>query len=272
MSVPPSFRAIAHAWRFLLRQPALLRSCVWLLFLPFLALETLDALPGASRPDIAAIILVLSLAFGIMTYWGIACVLVVGRRMLQAKAGRLRTSFRAVQVQARSLIVPLLLTDILRMCLTILWAAPLIAIVFVAMMFISDTAISMVSLMQSYPWIPVLLLVTAVPPLLYFMETLLAPMVIAYEKTGFRPALARSRQLTRAHRLRTVGVFVLFSAVCALPSVLVRITFTLIDTSSGLYALSMIVTAGLDALGTTILLLSFTQYYKAIRGTTKAND
>lgn len=267
-----SLRAIADAWTFLLRQPALARGCAWLLFLPFLAMELLESVPLPDRPEYAAVFVVLQLGLVILTYWGVACVLTVGRRLLQAKAGRTRTSFKAVQFQARGLVVPLLLTDLLRLCVAALWALPLVALAIAAATFADERGVTLLAFARMFPWVPLLAILLVVPPLLFLVRTTLAPMVVAYEKTGFRPALKRSAQLVSGRLGTTIGVLALFGIILVLPSILVRLLFLAAGPGPMLTVAMPVAIAILDALGAALWLLAFTQYYKALGGTSKAND
>ncbi len=265
-------RPIADAWSFLWRQPALVRGCVWLLFMPFAAMKMMEFLPAFDRPEFMAVSVVVQLALLLLTYWGVACVLTVGRRMLQAKSGRTRTSFKAVQFQARGLVVPLFLTDLLRFCIAVLWALPLIALVIVAATFADARDVTLMTFAQIFPWIPLLAILLALPPLHFLIRTTLSPMVVAYEKTGFRPALKRSAQLIRGHLGRTIATIVLFAIILVVPSIVVGMLFDRFASGLTLLVAMPIIVAALDTLGAALWLLGFTQYYKALGGKSKVQE
>lgn len=159
---------IAEAWGFLRKQPVLFTIAFWLLFLPMTALTPLSRYTQFTQeqtlsPESTQLSLLASLAslvLGIVMIWGICSVLVVGRRLLATKAGKHRTSFTAVCTQARPLVIPLLLTSLLRSIIMVLWTMLLI-----------------------------------VPGIIYGVRTSLTAPIVANEGVAYSDALRKSRTL-----------------------------------------------------------------------------
>ena len=271
----PVLRFVGTAWAFSRRQPALQRSNIALVYLPVLAMRLLDGWSGVDRPEQAAVLVVLYLACFALLTWGIACTLLVGKRLLQAKAGRLRTSFKAVRTRAKALIVPLILTDILRGCIAALWSLPAILLAFVALTVLDLPAIQAAPLADGTPFLYLagvcfLLLL----PAWYLVRTTLAPHVVAYEKLAFRQALARSAQLTAPRMGRTLGVTALL-ALFWLPGSVVEVLFArfrdpVVSPAFGFFAQAA-VSSAFDTLALVTWLLVLTQFYKALGGKAKAS-
>lgn len=157
------FALIAGSWAFLQTQPALRSVRLLLVFVPLLGMTIVQRL---TLPY--PLVLLLSCALSILLLWGNASVLMVGKRMMQKKAGRARTSFKAVRNQSSALIVSLLLTSLLRTILTGL-----------------------------------LLLVFIVPGIFYATRTALFSVALL-EKNSIRASLQASNRMVRG---KTVSVF-----------------------------------------------------------------
>ncbi len=123
---------------------------------------------GVAMPELAALIVIIcvQIALSIITVWGIACVLLVGRKLVQSRAGRTRSSFGAVRREAAGYVARLFLTGILRDCITILWGLLLI-----------------------------------VPGVIYAIRTAFYSVIIIDEETAYRDALKRSRAIVDGHTL-----------------------------------------------------------------------
>lgn len=264
-----AFRFIAGGWTFFWRQPALQRSTILLVFVPLLAMEFLDRPFDVAHPQQLAVLVVLHIAMIILLTWGIACTLTVGRRMLQAKSGRLRTSFNAVQGQARGLIIPLLLTDILRGCITLLWGVPLAALVIIAGMLADEQNVTFVAFVRMYPWLIVLAILGVLPPVLYAIQTILTPFVVAYEKVAFRLALARSRQLVRGRLPQTTVIIVLLGLLW-IPGIVLKEAIVTFAEPLVAFFVGPVVSAFFGTFALVLWLLGVTQYYKALGGKAKA--
>ncbi len=119
--------------------------------------------------------------------WGQACVLVAGKN---------RRSFRSLLRAARPLIIPLLLTSLLRQCFMLLWGLLLIF-----------------------------------PGIIYGIRTTLFDAVIAREGQQYRQALRRSAFIVRNNMWRTVGVVLATYLVFFLPAYLPEFLSLLLPTA-----------------------------------------
>ena len=182
--LPSPLSLLQSAWRFYRKQSVLTSVWIWLLLLPLFAntliSHEMNPVEGEYIWDkewIAPSVLAL-LILGVLILWGEACILLVGKRMLQHKAGRTRTSLRAVCRQARKYIVPLILTSILRACYTLLWS-----------------------------------LLLVIPGIIYTLRTIFFAIVVVAEGKAYRPALhssiAMMRKRTMRVLLRLIGTAIL---------------------------------------------------------------
>ena len=158
---------LSQAFRFARSQPALRSVGFWLIFLPLLAMNVLIRFADVLRQENSDMsnvlgLIVLALFAGVLLVWGTACILLIGKRLLRSGAGRSRTSFRAVTRQASGFVIPLLLTGILRGCITTLWS-----------------------------------LLLVVPGIIYNLSTIFYPVVVVCEGLSYRPALQRSNQILK---------------------------------------------------------------------------
>jgi len=137
-----SFAIIGSAWLFYKKHSALNSIWLWLLTVPlsamlitaeyssrnpyFLEIKKNGVVWGVTdmRPMIAFVLAMALLA--VIITWGVSCVLVVGKRLITSKAGRSRTSFRSVSKEAREFIIPMVITDVLRDLLTVIFGLFLI--------------------------------------------------------------------------------------------------------------------------------------------------
>jgi uncharacterized membrane protein len=129
--MPNIFSLIGEAWDFCRRQQAIMHVGFWFLFLPTVVTGFLNYLieTDSTFVDTSEMRILLILAFlilALITIWGTVCVLHIGKRLLQAKSGRTRTSFKSVRQQAKQYFIPYLLTTILMSIFTLLWTLLLI--------------------------------------------------------------------------------------------------------------------------------------------------
>lgn len=262
---------IGEAWIFASKQPALLRSGFFLVFLPMLAGEILPLPESDARPEIIAVAVVAQLALAVLVLWGSACTLTVGRRLLQAKAGRTRTSFMAVQEQARGLVIPLLLTEILRSCIAFFWALPGIAAAI--LLILGDRSAfdagDITTVLIGRPWIIGVVCLLLLLPAIYLLLTSLTPMVVAYEKISFRAALKRSRLLVKGHigELLVVQGFLWLCLI--VPAYLAYGLLTLLPPFPGSFVVAALPFCALGAAGSVLWILCLTLYYKELGGKVK---
>jgi uncharacterized membrane protein len=196
--MPSVFTLIGESWAFARKQPVLLHIGFWLLFLPMLVMNELSAYlqvaektvnTGTAGPVIFSILAILALS--VFSIWGTAAVLLTGSRLLAAKSGRSRTSFKAVRTEASAFIIPLLLTKILRGIFSALWGILLI-----------------------------------IPGILYFLNTLFYAVVIVVEGISYRAALRKSNAIMKGQRvaiyLRIIFLSILLFAPVSILSALLN--------------------------------------------------
>lgn len=223
---------IRSAWTFCREHPALLTVLFWLLFLPQ-ALRAILALGEPASPILLTaykqwnleefLSILVSILLSIVIVWGEACILLIGKRMIQSKSGRKRTSFKAVRREAIPLIVPLLLTSLLQLCLTFYRALLFIVPALLMLLFLQRSNPVLASrpstVLSLYPWSPLLLLLL-LPAVIYYVRTFLYDVALVSEDVAYRDALRRSRELTEG-KLLGVSVRLLFlTCVILLPSAL----------------------------------------------------
>lgn len=268
----PALRFAATSWTFLWRQPALLRAAALLVLLPMLVVDVLVTIRIEDTPaEEAAVVVVLLLAVFALLAWGTACTLVVGKRLLQAKAGRTRTSFNAVQTQARGFIAPLLLTGILRYCIALFWSLPAVGLGLFAMTELQITYLTSDPFEEAraYQYLAGMCLLLLLP-LAYLALTVLAPQAVVYEKLSPRQALIRSRKLLWPRAARSLAVIIVL-ALLWVPSLAVEFLIaTYVDPAIATFAAPVAI-ALLDTVALVLWTLSLTQYYKALGGKAKAS-
>jgi uncharacterized membrane protein len=166
-SIPNLFTLIGLSWDFARKQPTVLQGAFWFVFLPTFGGNLLADYQLSqqeylqNRPEILLLLMLAQVLLAMVLLWGTACILSIGKRLLQAKSGRTRSSFKIVSAQANAAFFPLLLTSILRSILTILWGLLLI-----------------------------------VPGIIYFFKTAFYPVVVVCEGLSYRPALKRCLEIS----------------------------------------------------------------------------
>jgi len=229
---------IRSSWDFFRRQPALASVAVWMFFVPMLGMDALGSLRDGDRipSDIAAEasigIVVLTVLLAVVTIWGQCCVFVAGKRMLQTKAGRTRTSFMATASQAKAFIIPFILTHILRGCLTFLWALLLI-----------------------------------VPGIVYALRTVFTPVVVVGENTAYRAALNRSKAAVKGNSWKILGTLVLLALyLYGIPMALITVaSLPLPQEQAWSYAAVYVVGDAWYAVALTLFSLCLIQMYEKYR-------
>lgn len=173
-----------------------MQCAFWFLFLPTLGANLLteyqitnvEAL--RNRSEIFIVIVLFQLLFALILVWGTAGILSIGKRMLQAKSGRTRTSMNTVNAQVKVIYFPFLLTSILRSIHVILWGLLLI-----------------------------------VPGIVYFFRTALYPVIVICEGTAYRPALKQCIDMSRG-QLGSIAMSIIgLSALTLFPAQLLAIAF-----------------------------------------------
>lgn len=197
------FSIIGQSYAFCRKQHAIAHATFWFLFLPSLATALLAdyALINKAfihqRPEINILLNLAYVAFSLMIVWGTVCVLHIGKRLLQAKSGRTRSSFKTVRTQAGPFFIPFLLTSILRSIFTMLWTLLLI-----------------------------------VPGIIYFVRTLFFPVIVICEGIAYRPALKRSQEIVRGHTMSVLLNALCLTVLTFFPAVALDLIFSHIATNA----------------------------------------
>ena len=239
------FRLVAASWAYARKHPVLFDVLLWMIVLPAAAGALMNGYwpegETVSMQQIATLGYVLGqVLVAFVTFWGSCAVLLVGRRMIRNRAGRNRTSFKAVRRESLGLILPLFFTGLLRSFVTFYWSL-LYLIPAGAFVFFSVTCHTSI-LSGAQPLLDALnvgdpvaaqailshvlracgvvlfLLPLLLPALLYNLRTVFFPIALAAEDFTYRAALRRSRQALRGRFWRTMGVLFLLTIVIFVPS------------------------------------------------------
>lgn len=238
--MPSVFTLIGNAWAFSKKQPILVQAALWLIFVPMIGINELssfladpslkmDAANGA--PVLLSALCIFALS--VVLVWGIACVLLIGSRQLGSNSGRSRTSFKAVRTEARSFLIPLILTGILRNILTFFWALLLI-----------------------------------VPGIIYSVRTAFYSIILIQEGISYRPALQQSKNIVKGHtwslflKLFLLGL-ILYTPISILDSMGMKM-----PAGIPLTALNILL-AGLATVSTVLYTLSTIELYGYMKPATK---
>lgn len=193
--MPNIFSIIGSVWDFQKRQPVLVTILFWLIILPLtgtnIVTRWMISPSGMITMNISPEFIVGWLGiicFQLILLWGIACVLLVGGRLLSHSAGRSRTSFRAVRNQALAFVIPLFLTGILRTCLTFLWTLLLI-----------------------------------LPGIIYQVRTTFYAVITVCDRTPYRAALTKSKELVRGQTWRVFKYLLGLSVLTFIPAYLLTV-------------------------------------------------
>lgn len=222
---------LGASWSFWRKQSLLLQVNVWLFILPTfiiqLLLRSMDRLPEGST-EIELLLSLAIFALYLVSIAGIISVLIVGKRLLQTKSGRSRSSLAFVRTEALPLVLPYMLTYILRSIFTLLWGILLV-----------------------------------IPGIVYVLRTALFPVVLVYEGVGYREGLKRSKDLTEG-KFGSVALSIILLGVVTLllPQLLSSVFISMVQGAP----LPLLLTADLAssivlAVGMSIYLLSLVQLY-----------
>lgn len=185
------FSLIGTAVSYARTQKTLVGITVWLLILPNVIVQmlstmmeqrtngTIDAIASPQQSTFALLAIVTMLGCSVVLLWGGACVILIGRKLVHSRAGRKRSSVRSVMGEARTSIIPLILTSILRGCFTFLWS-----------------------------------LLFIIPGVIYSIRTAFYSIVVVTEGTSYRAALRRSSEAVRGHTWK--ALWRLIAIYCAL--------------------------------------------------------
>ncbi len=284
------FRLLAESWDFLFSQPALFHVLVWLLIVPGILLDLIDLYwPESSDASIQQIGMMgyglaqFLLAF--LFFWGYASVLLVGRRMVKSKAGRSRTSFKAVRRESLRTIIPLFFTGLLRAIITLEWmflaaipgllfllgsqecratVSPLISALGV---FANTGAIGFIDpILRQLPMRCGALLLTIpllLPAVIYQIRTAFFAVVITAESLRYRDALHRSRNIVRGKTWRVPFVILVLALLLYVPSGILSFVVSLLQQTAApsVVIVSAIADDIVYAIATLLFLLTLTAFY-----------
>lgn len=234
---------LSSAWRFYRKQPVLNHVLLWLLFLPLFGMRVMRQLmePGPLNawpvvtPSASSYLLIslASLVFGVVLTWGNACVLLIGKRLIKSPAGRSRTSFRAVRSQAFSFVIPLLLTNILRVLLTLLWSLLLI-----------------------------------VPGIVFLVRSSFYSIALVCEKELYNASFKRSAEVMRGQVLHAIASLILLSILTFAPATIVSLLASSVLSALDLRFLAMadVIDAALMAFAALLFTLGSIRLYAQLRG------
>ena len=228
------FTLVGKSWDFKKSQPVLRPVLFWLLFIPMSALLLMETYLETNQPspDLIVGIGFLHIVVIALLLWGVACVTLVGKRLLKSKAGRARSSFATVRKQAARSVVNLFFTDILRGCITILWSLLLI-----------------------------------IPGIIYQIRTYFYFVAIVCEGKGYREALQHSKKTVKGQTWAAlkgiVGLFfVIFIPLLVMDTVLTGALYTF---EPKLLQATYLITAYLYSFGIVLLLLSSISLYAELK-------
>lgn len=236
--LPSLLPIIGESYAFCKRQQAVAHVTFWFLFLPSLATAHLADYGTTHReflqlrPEMNIIFNIGYIALSLIVVWGSVCILSIGKRLLQAKSGRTRSSFKTVRMQAGPFFIPFLLTSILRSIFTVLWTLLLI-----------------------------------VPGIMYFIRTLFFPVIVVCEGMAYRPALKRSQDIIRG---RTGSVFVNILGISLLtftPAMVLDLIFSFIakDAPFAIQLAANVASSILTSFALVLYLLSLIQLFDYYR-------
>lgn len=211
---------------------------LWLIIVPGMAGDWLETrIQPASlmfhhpwKPE-EILSLLLSLFLLLLSLWGYACVLFLGRRLIQNKAGRTRSSFRAVRREGLMLLPPLLFTSLLQGCLLFYRSLLFLIPSFLLIAFTLPPSPSS-PLSVSNAWPLAFLLPLLLPALLYYLRTFFFEAAIACEGKNLRQALKRSDELTRGMLAKSIARIAILASFTLLPVSLVHAVLMIIIPAS----------------------------------------
>ncbi|OGJ56373.1 hypothetical protein A3D88_03215 [Candidatus Peribacteria bacterium RIFCSPHIGHO2_02_FULL_52_16] len=241
--MPSILSLIGASWTFYRKQPVLNWVLVWFLIMPQTLLNMLSRLMEGTRypflqalPDKKLTILLVLPGFLLLTLiiiWGVACVLVVCRRIIQSRAGRARTSFATLRKEAAPYILPLFFTSILRSCFTLFWAILLV-----------------------------------VPGIIYSIRTTFYAVVVVAEDISYRAALHRSTTMVKGRTGQIFWILLGMNVLLFLPAIMVTAAlefspfFTLTD---WLIPLADIIESSFFGLAVILSLIASVELFAAIK-------
>lgn len=197
------------------------------------SLYLIKSVTGLSDYEVFALVGLLLIMFGVWFLWGVACVFTVGKRIIKSPAGRSRSSFAVVRQQGKKLIIPLLLTTLLRDCFTLFWSLLLI-----------------------------------IPGIIYSIRTSFYEVIIACEGKEYREALKYSQKIVKGHTWQVFLYMLGISLIIFIPVIFITIGIEVIalTTLSGALVLASIILQGaVHSFASVLLFLSIIILYKEVK-------
>ncbi|PIR50216.1 hypothetical protein COU79_00595 [Candidatus Peregrinibacteria bacterium CG10_big_fil_rev_8_21_14_0_10_54_7] len=246
--LPNIFALIGTSWDFYKSQPVLNAVLLWFLVLPITAESLLTeyqvnqpyfqditwegVASGQTNPNLFIATVLFEIVLILLLVWGMACCTLVGKRLLQNRAGRARTSFRAVSRQARRFVMSLILTDILRGCFTFFWALLLI-----------------------------------IPGIIYQIRTFFYFIAIVCEGKEYRSALQESRGTVQGFTWTVLWYILGLSAAVFLPLIVIDTVLTeaIYRLDERLLPATYLVSSFLFGIGTLLFILSSISLYAQLK-------
>lgn len=299
---PTPLSLLADAWTFFRKQRALNAVVLVLFILPAWGIALLARLPDpedllggtalhrflALNDPYNVVVILCTFLLSLAILWGNASVLLVGQRMIKSRAGRARTSFRAVRRDAAPLVFPLLLTTVLRACFALYWlllflvpASLLLldpacrlffALAFQGVLAPAETAGGLLNpaviarTIQHCP-LSVFLPLLAIPALLYLVRTSFFQVALVAEGKRYRSALRRSKDVLRRRFWRTALTLVGLALLLFVPSGIVASIADglLASVDERLAVVADLVGAAVQSLAGALYLLGLTAFFGTLR-------
>ncbi|MDB4978293.1 MAG: hypothetical protein JWM56_479 [Candidatus Peribacteria bacterium] len=267
------------SFEFYRKHSALNWVMLWLMILPGIGLNLLKSLlkygtvnvPNyQSQLPLRIVIGVGALALIIIVLWGTASVMVIGKRQIQNKAGRARTSFKTVRQESRILVGRLFFTNVIQ-TYTALYYSLLFTVPALMYLLIHPTC-----QIQSKNWQattsclwPVLLMTPLlIPALVYLLRTIFYGVIIATEDKAYREALRRSMEVTKGSLLYILTIVLGLAIIMYVPVLaLVSVLQILAGTSMNLITSTLlsILDNSLHSFGCMLMILSVVSLYGILR-------
>ena len=257
------------------KQPVLLQLVLWVIALPLLLTDILLLVRPADPTLALAMQIALFIVVTFVSLWGAAGVLLVGKRMIQKnKAGRSRTSVKAILQDAAPLVLPLFFTSILRTCFTLYRLLLLIPLA-IAILFFCEEVIEAVHsaddiqlLIRSCPLL-LLAIPLVIPAVMYQLRTAFYQVALVEEGTTYRDAMHRSTEITRGRFWHVAGTLLLLAIILFAIPVALALTYPLVNgdmkTLTPLLVVSMAIVHAASAIAGLLFTLSLIAFYGQLR-------
>lgn len=209
---------IGTAFRFYAKQPLLNSVVGVLLIVPYVLISTIDSIMQnysdalqsvlqLGNIEINTVYIVVQILLGLWVLWGIASVITIGSKIIKNPAGRSKSSFQSVAKEAKTKILPLFFTGIIRDCTTLLLVLPYALGIFLYVLsrpteefnaFIAQIKSAlflqpnMAQIESNIGAVIVILLPLLFPAVYYRLKTSLYQIIVVHEDIAFRSALRKS--------------------------------------------------------------------------------